>query len=387
MPDVTKADSLNNWADAKTVANLLQRVDFSQLVVQVSADGQNPRAQLSQLVILVSTGWTPPIVADSVNNWQDVVSTQVTEEGSGKSVSVADDLNNWADLLLSNFAQGIECSDDLAAWDDLLGLEVDFALASEEGLDVMYLYDFLELDFLAFVGGLQETAEDDLNNLEDSKNYQLTGNYQATNDWYYEDKFQLSDSIQLGFMSDGLIAEDDLNLWDDFVEGVLGVPEAYDSNMYNWGDAVAITPGIALQKTDSFTLSDAVATAIASYVINVSGSDSFTLSDAVLLTLALNKQLADFFALSDRAIAQFTIAKLCTDTLILSDLINLLFELQDNTVNDNLSLSDTVEVGLAVHLAEPSVADSLSMSDAVSAFLSTTDVNYLRRYLNDVARY
>ena len=367
--------------------NLLQRVDFSQLVVQVSADGQNPRAQLSQLVILVSTGWTPPIVADSVNNWQDAVSTQVTEEGSGKSVSVADDLNNWVDLLLSNFAQGIECSDDLAAWDDLLELSLDFALVSGEGLDVMYLYDLLEIDFLAFVGGLQETAADDLNSFADSKSYQLTGNYQATNDWYYEDIFHLSDSIQLGFMSDNPTVGDDLNLWNDFVEGVLGVPEAYDSNMYNWGDAIAITPGIAIQKTDSLSFVDAAAVVLASYFINVSGADSFSLSDIIKLSVAFNKYATDFFSLSDRAIAQFTIAKHCSDILTILDLISILLGIEDGTIEDNLSLSDDIQISLSIHMEGPEVTDSLNMADAVSAFISTTDVNYLRRYLNDVARY
>jgi len=373
-----------------TASGQVPAVRLSQIVINVSASGQVPNARLSQLVIEITTEWPAslkPSVSSNLAAWNDAIDVFLDEVEQNPSVNTADDLNSLWDWDVK-LGLGLNYTeDDLNSWDDDVAIsqtgfnKIEIPL----GLDVMYFYDSIQVDFLVFIGGLSVSVSDDLNNWNDSKNFQHTGYLQESNEWYSEDTMRMGDSIQISFLLDSPEVADDLNNWGDEVGGILGVPEAFDSNMYNWADAISVVPGFGLNVADTLSMSDAISAAAGSFLLSKSAADSmFNLLDAVKREYKLHKRVADFMVLTDRASVRFNATRAIADYMSMLDAIVLDF-LSNHDIGDTMTLTDAVSVGLSVHLTK-SVADTLVMSDAVSGSKSTSDMNYLRRYLNDVPR-
>jgi len=160
--------------------------------------------------------------------------------------------------------------------------------------------------------------------------------------------------------------------------------EGYDTNMYNWADIVDILSGYAKQDVDFFTLSDAIAISSTTHLLNVVGIDTLAFLDSTLIAFSLNRSASDFLFLSDRIERLFSISQLNGDSLSLSDVYNIVMSFI-NSDADIIVMDDAILINLNENKLI-SAAEAMVMSDAVSLFKSTSDLAYLRRYLNDVAR-
>jgi hypothetical protein len=301
--------------------------------------------------------------------------------------STAGSLSNWDDLIELFQPKLQVVSDNISNWLDGVNVSPsDTYAASPVGEDVMYFYDVLTFDFLVFSSDITKTISD-LLSLTDSKSFQLTGNLQETSDWYYEDILGLLDAIQLGFLNDTPEANDDLSSWLDAVGGLLNMPESYDSNMYNWADAITLTPGNALRSSDSFSLSDTSSAVVATTLMAQSSADSLSFSDGKGLQSGIGKVVGDFLYFYERVIIRYDDCRVGTDILTLSDLLNVIMQ-QMLISDDIISLSDACNVFNNVLLA-PALGASAwpAWLDEVEILLSTSDLAYLRRFLNDVVRY
>lgn len=211
--------------------------------------------------------------------------------------------------------------------------------------------------------------------------------------------FQLTFGDNLNYLSDsqrmilGMIKtfSDSVNSWADAVARLVGLPVAvFDSNQYNWADVISVQhlAPLSVSKSDTLSLSDAVAVALLNVRLTVTTADTLNLmADAVRIYNTLRVALADNFVLSDALRMRFSHLLRTAETInALSDSVLISLSRRPAFADSMNNLSDAVSVALAVRVSR-SASDQLVMSDAVSVRLNTpyptTDVNRIRRYLND----
>ena len=419
MSDIPKtaADSFT-LSDAGTKALYASHVKFYQSVVEFSADGQTPLARLCQAVLEFSCSYTPARGLDTLEFSDDIAIDLAEQTSTPLSQEVVSDLASWLDESSLSLGLTIIEVEDLAAWDDAVELfknwfldlgsdlnswddnyllEGDILKEIPPGLDCMYFYDAIGVDFLAPATPLSKTAADSFvvgknkraEGMRDSISWELVAHMQEEALWSAaDDIFVIDDdsSIQLGFLNDTPTAEDSLDSWDDAVEEVLGVPESYDSNMYNWNDEISLVPGIAISYIgDTLEFTDEISVSASTVWLTITASDSmFNLLDAIVRTLGLRKSEDDYLVITDQGIVVFNTGRTEDDYLSMLDSILISF-MVGQELSDTLSITDDGTISLSVHL-EVSAADTNSMSDTAAGSKSTSDLNYLRRYLNDVPR-
>jgi hypothetical protein len=165
-----------------------------------------------------------------------------------------------------------------------------------------------------------------------------------------------------------LFSDSQAGNWGDSVSLLSGdISRSYDTLQYNWLDSLAIQ----LYGHQTLSVTDS----------HSDYSDSVSVND---LTIAVH--VIDSLAFSDDVKLLMLHKLLVNDTLSFSDAVSL-FKTGIFNFSDTLSLSDAVVVTLFGELTV-TVGDSQAgnWSDELpsgSPFISTGDVSYLRRYLND----
>ncbi len=183
--------------------------------------------------------------------------------------------------------------------------------------------------------------------------------------------------------------DDTLDLSDAAEFHSIGYAEGYDTLFYNWADEVRVVLEQTIETSDTLALSDAVATALTVVGIPIEVSDSYTLTDALTVRIAIPREINDSFVLSDDIELFGTVRNTQADLLALSDAINTFSSNSQDGQADSYELSDNVAVSLAtitIVALTKTVSDTIALSDTVSSNRSNSNLNYLRRYLNDVIR-
>jgi len=325
--------------------------------------------------------------ANSVNSPFAAYISQFVVEFSCLINPAAQELSHADTFTLSDFVYvptWLNVLSDLNLWDDIVALNLyifgqDIAIETDPGLDVMYLYDAIKVDFFSFTSPFAQFFND-LIEYRDSIRFQLTGHLQANNIVYEEDYFTLQDEINIGFPID-ILGDSDLNNWNDIDIIIPGLTLLGGSDLNLFNDTAIFINGFALKGNDSFTLSDAQIISLLIYNLTAQASDTLSFSDSINLTRSLNKSATDFMYMWDRVLLLFAISKLSVDSFSLLDLVKI--TLSDNyELDDTLTFSDSGTISLNIELSNISVGDTLVMSDSVLA--GNYDLSYIRRYLNDI---
>lgn len=203
-------------------------------------------------------------------------------------------------------------------------------------------------------------------------------------------QFNDSQKIVLGLCR---LFSDTVNNWLDAFSKVAGIPKAvFDSNQFNWADALvtSLLAPLTVSKSDTLNfLADAATITKLDVIISITKSDSMNfMSDAIKIWHVIRKTFGDNFTLSDSLQLRFKHLLLAADTInTLADALGIRINSGPSVFADSMNnLADNVSIQLAVQL-RLTKSDQLVMTDAVSVQLGTPydpiDINRIRRYLND----
>lgn len=298
---------------------------------------------------------------------------------SNPTLDTADDLNSWGDAVAIGFVDYLlQLSDDANSLSDAI-VAVDQGESSfSDSLPEMG--DAVDINFGIYTEGLSK-ADGDSFSLSDSAQIFFAG---ADITLELSDNFTLSDSLAKS--EDFEIGDDANNLSDDIVVSLIAAREGYDTFQYNWLDSVEtlVITSLTVDLGDTITLSDAVSASLLNPVLYATASDSLnSWADAVAGSIKLTEILKDTLNLYDEVKALFASLAQVGDSFTLSDAVEI--ELATNELSgtgaDSLNAwSDLSKLQLAYTL---NLSDSLTMSDAVGTD-DNRDLDYLRRYLNDL---
>ena len=347
----------------------------TQLVNEVSGSGQTPSARVTQLVNEISGSGQAP----------NAVVTQLVVEISAPTIYVftglLSDTLSFSDAVVVDLIVPEEPSFPLTQ--EVLG-NLNLGLdATELGLIGNLFQEVasqiaLDDSVLAYViGHLGEEVASTLelsDALETLVPVQLEGDVASTlNSWLdsfsifspqlvfkqVDDSFILSDSLLLAIADDLVVVladdfslsdlivitleqritvSDSLNNWQDYLDQIEFLSKVIADNLNSWGDSVSSVRNWALSFTDRLVLGDKLQV---SFLLLALLSDTLTQSDSQLLEYDSFQPVADDFTLSDASL-----------------------------------------VALSVWL-DNSIADSMSMGDDVENYLSDSEDDYYRRYLDD----
>lgn len=304
--------------------------------------------------------WANPEVSDSNEaNWDDSVSLRLTHY-----INITDSNgSNWLDELFILWPLETNLSDSLNSY-----------------------YDEAKANTIIYQDPQSKSFSDNLNFYGDISYIFIDS------DILYElsSSFSLDDSIKV-LANIYLEVDDDLNSWQEEVIHLAGelVDISADSMMYSWGDAILTDFRAWRLKSDSFALTDAVQTSLASVWIFRSVTDSFSLSDAVLVRHVGNKQVKDSFSLHDSIKLNSSGVKLLSDTLNLSDSVLVSIGEKEISPTESLELwQDLAQASLMDKLTVATSDNLANWNDESSKSKDRTYIStdYLRRYLNDVIK-
>jgi hypothetical protein len=181
------------------------------------------------------------------------------------------------------------------------------------------------------------------------------------------------------------------NLVDTFSK-LFRIPIAvFDSQQFNWADAISSSIGVPLTLTKSDSVNNFVDAATAlkkDVIISITKSDTINLlADAIRIYAILRATAGDNVVISDSVMMRFVnllrIGELLPDKLDFVSLLRTAKPAFSDSVN---SLSDAVSIALKVTLSL-SKGDTLNLTDAVTVALSSaysqSAVDRIRRYLGD----
>lgn len=266
--------------------------------------------------------------------------------------------------------------------------------------------------FAIGVAPIGQTASDQINTMAD---VQTNSGYTNAAAGFY-DTMQLQDAIavfggdpdfqilfgdNLGNLKDSLGSlapvilksfSDTLNNLSDSAAKALGIPiAAFDSNQFNWADALSTVFAGVLNQTASDSannLADAVSVNAANVPFLITASDTLNhLNDAIRLWNVLRIFADDNMVLSD------SLKSRMAHLMRLSDVLSTFLEGLGISVKSNpafadqMTFSDSAVVSMFTNLTK-TAADQMSMTDSVVAVATgnynpASLISRIRRYLND----
>lgn len=280
---------------------------------------------------------------------------------SALTVAIADDLNSWSDRVL--IARLIGQGDSLNNWADSIQISAPiFAQGvTKVAADTMTMYDSL-IVVMKSSDSLLVQIFDRMFMADDFAMKQEVGQAESLNNWSDAIAYQSGtateafDTMQYNWL-DAIVAAllgvpfndvaDDMNRWDDSITVTLKNPSIERSvadNLNNWAESLAFNIG---------------ATQIVIF-------DAMTLADelAMLMSLAL--------VISGDSLNSW------------SDAINIQNNKNPTSFADSMTMSDAIVISMSQPLTR-SVSDSLNnWADSATRKLPSSNLAYLRRFLNDV---
>jgi len=297
-------------------------------------------------------------VSDDSNNLNDDIDVDLV---GSLSVDSSDDLNNWSDTVNVEYAIQYVFADTLTFSDEVI------ADIPEKYIDVSDSFTLSDAALAEFFEKYLTT--DDTLVFSDEIRVDFPEKY-----FSYSDTLSLTDSVYVHLLiylhplnitvSDTMIYP--LNEAVEVLNGPLvNLTVTSSDDLSSWNDEVIRMPGaevaVAYDAMTSYW-SDAVSNRLYSFVTR---SDQFTLYDYVKISL--------------------TCALACVDTLAMSDGVTVQLSVKDTSLSDSADLwADLVKAELKGSLVA-TLADSMTQTDGVSTDTALgEDINYYRRYLNDV---
>lgn len=288
--------------------------------------------------------------------------------------SVADDLNTpWQDAVVVDLRLRPDVSFALAdtlSMSDSIAVGLGLVLTGES-LDNWQ--DNLQTFYGILVVHLTVSVADDLSK---------TGKGASQNKDSWKDGLQLN----LTPFGDLFISIDDLetNLDDELA---LGLGLALTDDLNNWQEDAKAASGILIEAFDSmFYFQDEVFVLGIGNIVGV-GDNLNAWQDAVANYLDSIRAVQDSLNFwQDQALVSATTLPAAADQLVLADAIQVALGIALGVTDDLNNWNELFQNGQVSVSLSVAVTDTLTMSDALASLIGSSNVSYLRRYLNDVVR-
>lgn len=186
---------------------------------------------------------------------------------------------------------------------------------------------------------------------------------------------------------------DSVNNLADAFASMVGIPvEIFDSQQFNWADAISVgfEAPLSLTQSDSVNnYADFVSTVLGNVRIDISAADTINnLADAIRMYFLLQVVQGDNLVLSDSVQMRFNHLARIADALGITDAVLTDVGSRPNFSDSINNLNDAVSVALAAQHSL-SVGDQINLTDAVALSLDgvynqTGFIERVRRYLGDI---